>query len=855
MRKLALATVLAGALLLGLVALDLDVDTGAASATPAESPKLFYVLEPGRTLSLAVEPDTERVKLVCLAQLPLDDPLRDGYDLGFTAVLVDDAGDEVWQTPVWLHTRRTVAQGPDGNDRAYLVAEDALLTDERVLELDLGPLGGMGGELRLDPLADAEHPILVRPYRRMPLETQARAYRLQTLEEWRRQLMSRRIGASTWHEIDPGEQDRLSSFRWYRMEARGARVRDYATRLVVLSDYRGEGAEERARWHFLDPGRAVALNLRGPARVQLEVRPIDEDPRPADVSLVTVSQAGAIAVEPLPLDAGGRGDHAVEAPPGEVITLSVVNTGGAPVRVSATTADVPLGVFAGTSASFDRETGQYRLGPDIRILRMHRLRSDEASLEYELRPHPSGLDRVRVEARTTGDRAVQIVAELVDDGGRVLQRDTIACPAQPSFYEVAGTLEPGAMPTAAGQPTRFELWVGDGARRLRLSADGVADVAVSVPMTDSWEPAVADEVYQLDTHGVALRYAPLVDRTWIPFNPADLEGLAAAGREVCVSAQVRLEPSDAALVDDLALNPLHWAPAATTRRSGVAWNPEGTVARQRLLERWSTGRGRAGWWPEGAWTRLRAGEEMGLLLGQDGRDELRLSMWLSDPQTMGTGASLRLDDAEISRFSLVAEQMDLRAGPLPVGDHRVVLDVQDPDVLALVDRPPSGSAGSRELYRARTVFDLPADTPLRVVLPVPEDAGARLYFIPYYEVDAERSWPTSTASYTVDVGGERDLCAPFGRTTPLRIEGTVQAQGRAWGFLADRRSQTLVAAEPIRVPIGDDLEGGPVEVTLTRSGGGDRVWVRLVAYGVPAQARPEGAQWVEVARLATGDEP
>lgn len=855
MRKLALATVLAGALLLGLVGLGLDLDPDSEATAPTESPKLFYVLEPGRPLALAVEPDTERVKLVCLAQLPLDAPPRDGYDIGFNAVLVDDAGDEVWQTPVWLHTHRTAGQGLGGQARAYLVARDALLTDERVLELDLGPLGGLGGELRLDPLAEAEHPILVRPYRRMPLETQARAYRLQTLEEWRRKLMSRRIGASTWHEIDPDEQDLLSSFRWYRMEARGARVRDYATRLVVLSDYRGEGADERARWHYLDPGRAVALNLRGPARVRLEARPIEDGGRPAAMSLVTVSQTGAITVEPLPLDEAGRGELAVEAPPGEVITLSVLNTGDAPARVSATTADVPLGIFAGTSASFDRETGQYRLGPDIRILRMHRLRPADAPLEYELRPHASGLDRVRVEARAAGEVDVQLTAEIVDDGGRVLYRDAIACPAQPSFYEVAGTLEPGAMPTAAGQPTRVELWVGDGGRRLRLTADGVADVAVSVPMTDSWEPAVADAAYQLDTDGVALRYAPLVDRTWIPFNPADLEGLAAAGREVCVSAQVRLEPSDAALVDDLVFNPLRWAPEATTRRSGVAWNPEGTVARQRLLERWSSGRGRAGWWPEGAWTRLRAGEEMGLLLGEDGRDELRLSMWLSDPQIMGSDASLRLDDAEISRFSLVAEQMDLRAGPLPVGDHRVELDVQDPDVLALVDRPPSSSAGARELYRARTVFDLPAGTPLRVLLPVPDGAGARLYFIPYYEVESGASWPASTASFAVDVGGQRDLCAPFSRTTPQRIEGVVLAQGRASGFLADRRSQTLVAAAPIRVPIGDDLEGGPVEVTLTRTGGGERMWVRLVAYGVPAQARPEGAQWVEVARMAPGDEP
>jgi len=222
---------------------------------------------------------------------------------------------------------------------------------------------------------------------------------------------------------------------------------------------------------------------------------------------------------------------------------------------------------------------------------------------------------------------------------------------------------------------------------------------------------------------------------------------------------------------------------------------------------------------------------------------------------MGGDASLDLDDGELSSFSVVAEQMDLRAGPLPSGDHRITLNVADPDVLALVDRPPSRSAGSRELYRARTVFDLPADAPLRVLLPVPEGAGARLYLIPYYEIEPGRSWPASSAVYTVDVRGSRELSVPFSLTTPQQIEGVVTPRGEASGFLADRRSRTLVAADPIRVPIGDDLEGELVEVTLQRTGGTDRLWVRLVAYGVPAQPRPAGAQWVEVARAKPGEEP
>ncbi|NQV28524.1 MAG: DUF4365 domain-containing protein, partial [Rhodopirellula sp.] len=68
-----------------------------------------------------------------------------------------------------------------------------------------------------------------------------------------------------------------------------------------------------------------------------------------------------------------------------------------------------------------------------------------------------------------------------------------------------------------GQPVPIDFAQYEAQVAACIADDASVDVAVSVPMTDSWEPAQTDEAYQLDTDGVHLRYAPLVERTWIPF--------------------------------------------------------------------------------------------------------------------------------------------------------------------------------------------------------------------------------------------------------------------------------------------------------------------------------------------------
>ena len=832
MRRLILAFVIAAAaLLLAIGVFHVEAGRGTAQETTSESPKLFYVVESGRPLSLAVERDTTRVKLVCLQRLPLSastDP-EVQYDFGFDAVLLGPDGDEVWRGPVWFRSRRTVTVDETGEirERTWLVARDAHLTDERVLEMDMAPLAGAGGELRLEAISDAVQPVFVRPYRRLPLQADT-TYRLRAMEERRRQLMAQRIGSSTWHEIAPAEQARLASFRWVRMEARGARVRDYITRLVVLGDLRRTTDTDRARWHYLEPGRAVALNLQGPAEVELEAESIGAALEGIHVTLVRVSRRGDIDISPLPLGSS----VGVSVPEGEVVTLSIVDEGPGPVRVSASSR--APGLFADTTASFEAETGVYRLGPDIRILRMHRLGAGDDPLEYELRPPDVRLDRVRVEARAASDQPARLGAELLDGDGRTLYSSSLSCPASLSHFEVAGTLEPGAMPTPANLPVRAELWVGDGAERLRLTADRPVDVTVSVPTGGGREPARAAAAYELETESVRLRYAPLEQRSWSPAIPMGVEQLARDGREVCVSAQVRLEPSDAALVAQLEVNPLDWNPPMSTRRQGVAWLPADDLPQQRMLEPW--GGGSPSKWPDGARTRLVDGRETRVRFDEQGT--AGLALWVDDPALLGSTAVVQADGRDLARVALLAEQMHVRIGPLEEGDHQLRLDAPGDGLLALIDRPPSGR-GSAENYRARIVHRF--DESLRVSLPVEMGADAVLYALPYYELDVQR--PDRTAGYTVTFGDERPLCRPCERTTPLELSGSMEPMGDNGGFLADRRDRRLVPATPIRIAIGDDLEGGTVPIEIRR-GPGPPMWIRLVAYGVRGRTPSRDGQWV-----------
>ena len=857
MRRLLLVTLLSALAALLLLSLwhPRDDGEGVPGATDAH-PQLFYGLEADRPLILALGSDTRRVKLVGLALMEGDDghvPMDEEIRFGLRARLLDAGGEELWSTPIWLRSR--VSEGerlyPGGlrQHRAYLATGSGTLTDERVVELALDDTSG-GGELQLEALEDSPWPVLVRPLRHHRADEETSPLGLAILADEEREELAHRIGVGAWHALDPSEKSVLSTFRWQRMEARGARGRDYVTRRVVITDLQSPHPADDVPGvgpDILEPGRAVALTLRGPARLHLTLEPqaARGEDLPTGVSLVTVSQRGEVELLPMEIDDPAGTVHPLQLPAGVVTTVSVLNRGPQPLRVVPRSLDVPESLFARTTAIIDDAGQGFVLGPEVRRIPMVRL--GETPVSYSLRGGVS--ERLRIEVRPRSGREESVDIELLDDDGAILATETLACDAGFSPYESVPSPDPEGEPLAAGTPTVAEIWSGADATRLRIASVAEVDVRVLVPLDTGWDDLDVDPAYDVETDGVTLRYEPQLDRRWSALVPEELERIQAERREVFMGAQVRLEPTSSTALRPLSgENPLSWR-LDTLQRQGHAWFPDGELPRQRLLERWSTGYSSSlpKRWPDGARTALPAGEPTAVVRSAGGGDEARLALWLHDDGLLGSDATLRLDGRDLAHVPLTARQIELPVGPIADGSHELVLTADAPGLTALVDLPPGDGAAARALYRERTVYRLSRSQPIRASLPVGRDADVALYLLPYYELAGGRSWPGSTASCRVRIESSagREPGELFDSTTPTILEGELQPASRLGGFLADRSDRTLVAVEPIRINLGDDLAGGSASVIVERLDGGEPMWVRLVALGVAPQSRPSGTQWVE----------
>lgn len=817
--------------------------------------QLYYLLESGRSLDLQVAPDTSRIKLVCIGRLPADTPLDplDLYSFGLEAVLLTHDGEEVWSTPLWFEARRTAFEDPSRPglpmEQTELVGEDGVLTDDRVVEIGLADLMSHGGTLRLSTAAGQPTPVLVRPYQRFRDHAGASTMRQRTLSEEQREELAQRIGVHSWSELHPDERATLATFRWQRMEARGARGRDYFTAKAILTE---EVGEERgmlpAGIHQLCPGRALALNFQGPAQVDLRLSPDPHDPQPMDLTVITLSQWGEVDRFDL------RGDddileRTVSIPPDRVVTLSVINGGHAPVIFQASAAE-PADLFAETVATFDPRSGRYRVSPDIRISRLWRIGDGTDPLEFELRPSPR--DRLRIQARGSVIPGARIRAELLDEQGATLETFELDIDGVTVPFDELRSAAPEAEPVPAGQLTQGELWYGPRARRLRLDADVAVDVDVEVPFAVSWPGTIAEEAYRIQTDGASLRFEPLEQRAWTSLRPLEQAALSTEGRETLLVAQVRLEPTDDSALAQLGDNLLGWREEGP-RRTGVAWFPEDTPHKQRLLERWTPQPGDlTDRWPASARTRLPVGGITRLRLADADSPGARMSLqiWVDDPALLGTSLTLLVDGQALAIVPLTAAQLDRTVGPIPPGEHDVSVEAAGPGLKVLVNRSAVGSA---EYYRVRTVFRLTRDAPLTARLPVINGREA-LYMLPYYELTPPERWPHQAATCTVAIGAERGRKSGVlvERTTPLSEQGVLQPIPGTVGFLADRSHEWMLAADPISVGMGGDLAGGDARITLQRHGTGEPVWVRFVALGVAPQREVAGSQWLEEVGYRSG---
>ena len=203
-------------------------------------------------------------------------------------------------------------------------------------------------------------------------------------------------------------------------------------------------------------------------------------------------------------------------------------------------------------------------------------------------------------------------------------------------------------------------------------------------------------------------------------------------------------------------------------------------------------------------------------------------LYAGEPALAGREALVTVDGRAVSRPLLVSRRGQLVLPFLPAGRRRLRVDPGAP-ARVFVDQPAPGAA----LYHAYGTFELEAGAPLRVRLPkgaAPRSLGVTLYF------DGRPS-PQARLVARID-GGVR--AARAGSTslgwTGLERQAPVRAAAAEGAFYLNRTAGPVWMAEPIFIPLHDDLRPGDHEVAVSVQNAGSRVFVRFFAYGAAGPA-------------------
>ena len=813
------------------------------------APQLYYALDAEQPLRLAVTPGTTRIKLLTHLEMPSGTPFDDAlrYPYGLRLTLVDGEAGPRWTQELWFETARRRLLDASGlhdapiEELAWLVADDAVLSETRAAEVTLERATSAQAELLVEVLDAGGHRVLVRPYRRLRAPSERAAAEIRGLSEERRQRAARKLGASGWSELAWPERATLGTLRWRRMEARGARGQDYWTRRVIVAS-----PDEDTRYHSESPepyllaGRAQAFNLRGPTEVRLEVHAAAAPPPPGTLSVTLLGQGGALREEPWPV--GELSWELVIEQPG-VHTLTVFNRGERPVDLRASVAREGFVAFGDDTSELQLDSGRLRLKPDYRTFAHHRVLADAPPLRWDMRR--SRGHRIRIERRRAllaegeGPRG-PVQARLFDGSGALLS--SVELPVLPGVSPYEFVADPPGQPPRflqAGQRLASELWVPQAARRLELVGEAPVDVRVSVPLVEPWRPGRVEPPYELDTDGVQLIYEPLAESGWQWLRPEDAEALDEQGRRQGVTAQVRLEPWDPAVGDDALADELGWR-WGTGRRDGFAWEPEGEATRRVLLERGGDLRGD---WPPGARVALTPGVEAGVRIGTPERPgtQLLLEVSVDDDATLGSRLPVWVDGRLLAELPLDAPWIAASLGPLEPGAHEVRAGAPGAPLRMWIDAPTEGGEGT--LWRQRTVYRLDRGRDLSVAFQLAPRGTATLLVLPYFEVPQGGRAVPAEVDLAVQAPRHRPPWLPFERTTPHRTRHQL-VPGAEVGELVGREGSRIVAGDPVSLRAGRDVSGSRVRVTLQRRAGGGPLWVRFVVLGVEPPAEQAGNAWV-----------
>ncbi len=611
------------------------------------------------------------------------------------------------------------------------------------------------------------------------------------------------VGPLEWDQLDDGLREGLLERRWTRAAAVAGTP---SRRLYVVSVPAPARREPPPRGERIGGDRVAVFTVRGPGTLHLVALdgPLRGEARRLDMD-------GTSAVFPLAL---GVGDRASVPIPAGLATVRV--TAASAARVLAV-GEVGMAIDPGRARPLPG--GEAELEPSWRVeLSPLGAPGPAAPLVFDLAGRGAEALRVSVRALVepgAGDAPLRVRWRVLDRRGAAVAAGELPFEVRPAPEDRID----GDEARVPAQPVYFHLWPPPSAERLEVRVDRPAAVGLSSPgfppgPMAGRTPGLAD--------GLVLRFHPEERPSWFRVRPKDEPALWAAGRMVRLRSALRLEeapeppgpPGEAESLEPLGGVPrlLLVVPTAVAAGPGV---PAAEAP----------GRGR--WWPilPGAETVVVLAPPAGSAPGARVQPSL---LYAGEPALAGREALVTVDGREVARAPLVSPRGQLTLPFLAAGRRRLRVDPGAPARL-FVDQPAPGTAP----YRAYGTFELEAGAPLRVRLQkgvAPRSLGVTLYF------DGRPS-PGARLVARID-GGVRVVRA--GSTslgwTRLERQAPVRAAAAEGAFYLNRTGGPVWAAEPIFIPLRDDLRPGRHEIELSVQNAGQRVFARFFAHGAAGPA-------------------
>ncbi len=824
---------------------------------------VFYRLEPGNSIQVRLPADAEALRLVTHLELPSGTtyaPERQ-YVYGLHLKLKGPQGEEVLHHPLFTRTRQSKAEQVDGlwlRESAFTVNSEVQLTDERGFLVSVPPrVRGAESTLHLS-YTGPQGALLVRVYGRtalstLPLSATQRASALRRAE-----ARAEHATFLPWEKLSTDSQHRLIEERWTRLGAEGEAGQDYRTEPVYRTDFRlplvevAEAAEER-----LEAGRAVAVNVAGPAKLLLRLWSTSQGAltlgeEPAQVALRALGEQGTEHTWNFPAPGAGElVSHPIELPAGRH-TLELRNTSGGTLRY---TVEGPAQAWLAPPALKGLATPEQGVAfvPNVHRIDAHVTGPGCPALELDVGANADDLERLlRIDARGLGAPAgtepMALSLTYLDGRGRPLGKTSLDVPSEPSPFETAELLPlpPGHLPCAAGPapqplaqtaevtvrpipvsvPATTRVFLPEGTRRVLLRASQPLALQLH-SLLRAAEGSQFTEPYADDgLRGVRWRHAPLERRNWHPLRPANHLALTTRGARVVLRSQVRLEVTDP--------NDGSSAPFGEP----VAVLPVGSVVSQEFLEPVADREVKVvPDAPRTAFSLLKPGRPVRMRFDarEPGRPELRLG--LEGPEGLGSEVEVLVDGTPVLRSVLHSTRKRELLPQVSPGEHVVMLRSSAPGLTATLNRPPSAE-GPDSALRARTVYRLDAKG-LRV--PVRKRGMGAVTLNVVILGQAPEGTQEPRLEVTLDNGKpRRNSGVLLSRLTQASRELALPASERAPAWPAGQ-PQSRWYGRTLHITLGEDVASGVHWVHVKPVGSGP-MWARFFVYG---NAQTEGAprQW------------